>query len=222
MNSKTDTKPTVGGTFDHLHAGHKLLLTTTALLLDPPSPDTLPPPKLIIGLTGPHLLLNKAHSSALQPWPARAHATLSFLAGILTLSPSAAITTTSETAPSKSPVPVPVPVLAPPGESAPPQRLLATLSLPGHGAGAAGGGKVEIEIHEINDPFGPTITQEGISALVVSEETRAGGGMVNARRRELGWGELEVFVVGVVEGGEGEGGGKLSSTEIRRRRTGGL
>lgn len=45
--------------------------------------------------------------------------------------------------------------------------------------------------------------------------------MVNEKRREKGWKELEVFVVGVVMEGDGQGGmlEKLSSTEIRRRKT---
>jgi len=74
-----------------------------------------------------------------------------------------------------------------------------------------------VEIVEINDQFGPTVTEEGISALVVSEETRAGGEAVNKERARKGWGGLEVFVVGVVED-ENWGGMKMSSTEIRRRR----
>lgn len=71
-----------------------------------------------------------------------------------------------------------------------------------------------MEIVEINDPFGPTVTNESITALVVSEETRNGGEAVNKKRLEKGWSELEVFMVEVIEGVEGE---KLSSTEIRRR-----
>lgn len=68
---------------------------------------------------------------------------------------------------------------------------------------------------EINDPFGPTITNEQISALVVSTESAKGGDAVNVKRAEMGWKELEVFTVDVVEG-EGEGG-KMSSTDIRRK-----
>lgn len=80
-----------------------------------------------------------------------------------------------------------------------------------------GRGEMVVEIVEINDPFGPTVTEEGITALVVSEETRSGGEAVNRERRAKGWAELEMFVVGVVEE-EGGGGVKMSSTEIRRRR----
>lgn len=73
---------------------------------------------------------------------------------------------------------------------------------------------------------------EEIDSLVVSAETRKGGEAVNERRRELGWKELDVFEVSVLDGGfrgssskddEGDDdrrdgfAGKISSTEIRRR-----
>ena len=92
------------------------------------------------------------------------------------------------------------------------QSLITTVSTPC-------GGKLNIEIVEIHDPFGPTITNPQIQALVVSEETRGGGLMVNQKRREQGWSELDVFAVGVVmEGGGDQAGEKMSSTEIRKRR----
>lgn len=70
-----------------------------------------------------------------------------------------------------------------------------------------------VEAVEINDPFGPTITRETISALVVSAESAKGGEAVNVKRAEMGWRELKVFMVDVVE----ENGGRISSTAIRRR-----
>lgn len=105
----------------------------------------------------------------------------------------------------------PQPTTTPPA-IANPQTLTTTVSI-------RGGGEVTIEIVEINDPFGPTITNPQIQALVVSEETRGGGLMVNQKRREKGWSELDVFAVGVVmEGGGDQAGEKMSSTEIRMRR----
>lgn len=60
----------VGGTFDHLHSGHKLLLTTAALY-------TLQ--KLRVGVTGDALLQKKKFAEHLQPNAARKKAVSDFL-----------------------------------------------------------------------------------------------------------------------------------------------
>ena len=59
----------VGGTFDHLHAGHKLLLTATALLLEPAKKQAQRLQRhLTIGITGDELLKNKKYASCMQSW----------------------------------------------------------------------------------------------------------------------------------------------------------
>ncbi|KAL7276749.1 hypothetical protein RUND412_000247 [Rhizina undulata] len=174
----------VGGTFDHLHPGHKHLLTMSLFLLAPPSPH------LIIGLTGPLLLKSKKHASHLSTWSSRAMSIFGFISAIL-LSPAPL-----EFAPEAATTPI--------TEITPQNFTFRYVS--------KGGGEVTVEVVEINDPFGPTITNKAITALVVSEETRGGGESVNVVRREKGWRALECWVVDVVEGGKG----KLSSTEIRR------
>nr|AGU68185.1 pantetheine-phosphate adenylyltransferase [Herpetomonas muscarum] len=60
----------VGGTFDHLHAGHKLLLTTAALHATE---------KLRCGITGDELLVKKKFAEKLQPIEERTKAAESFL-----------------------------------------------------------------------------------------------------------------------------------------------
>lgn len=47
----------VGGTFDHLHAGHKILLTMTAWLAQE---------KVVCGITGDALLVNKKHKEVME------------------------------------------------------------------------------------------------------------------------------------------------------------
>ncbi|CCG81750.1 Uncharacterized protein C1F12.08 [Taphrina deformans PYCC 5710] len=47
----------VGGTFDHLHAGHKILLTMTAWLAQG---------KVVCGITGDALLVNKKHKEVME------------------------------------------------------------------------------------------------------------------------------------------------------------
>jgi len=198
----------VGGTFDHLHAGHKLLLTMTAFVLEPP-PDSsrnrsfvnTREKSLTIGITGDELLRNKRFAEYMQSWGNRLDGVLNFLIGILDFSPPDKGSTVWKRVPSTSGEVFEVTLLHP---------------------------HMKIRCVEISDPFGPTITDESISALVISAETRAGGTAVNEKRREKGWAELEVFEVDVLDAGEegdvDSGAGKedfackISSTEIRRRK----
>lgn len=77
--------------------------------------------------------------------------------------------------------------------------------------------QVSLKFVEITDPFGPTITEEDITALVVSAETHSGGEAVNDKRVEKGWNKLAVFEVDVLQS-DASIDSKISSTDIRRRR----
>ena len=188
----------VGGTFDHLHAGHKLLLTMTALVLDPSS---IPGACLTVGITGDELLKNKRFKEELEDFHDRQLAVQEFLLGILALvSPSHVWKSTLLSK-----------------ETSSPGREVHNMLKSG----------LTIKYVEIFDPCGPTITDETITALVLSAETRDGGQVVNEKRREKGWMALEVFEVDVLDAGETNGDsrehandkfqGKISSTDIRRR-----
>ncbi|KAH8650515.1 hypothetical protein BGZ60DRAFT_534176 [Tricladium varicosporioides] len=190
----------VGGTFDHLHAGHKLLLTATALLLQPsPKPSTTPQ-RLIVGITGDALLKNKKYAEYLGTWKQRQEQVVDFLVSILSFTHSA-----SEDSIKTEYVDEPVPNG---------RAILSTLQTC----------SIRIECVEIQDPFGPTITDEAITALVVSGETRSGGQAVNDKRTEKGWKSLEMFEVVVLDADEDDEkskaddfGSKISSTAIRKR-----
>lgn len=69
----------LGGTFDYLHPGHKLLLHAAALLLNIPHKSSGPPCVLIIGISADELLVNKKFASQLQSWDTRARGVISFL-----------------------------------------------------------------------------------------------------------------------------------------------
>ncbi|KAG5359207.1 Phosphopantetheine adenylyltransferase [Yarrowia sp. C11] len=71
----------LGGTFDHLHAGHKILLTLAAWLARD---------KLIVGITGPELLTKKKYAEAMESFDVReSHVTqfLNYIAPPLLLQP---------------------------------------------------------------------------------------------------------------------------------------
>lgn len=188
----------VGGTFDHLHAGHKLLLTMAALVLDPTS---IPGACLTIGVTGDKLLKNKSFKEELEDFHDRQLAVQEFLLGVLGLLSPSHVWKETLTGKDSSPDP---------------RKVLNTLK-----------SGLTIKFVEIFDPCGPTITDETITALVLSAETRDGGQVVNDKRGEKGWPALEIFEVDVLDAGDSQGDGrdqandkfqgKISSTDIRRR-----
>ncbi|KAF2643164.1 pantetheine-phosphate adenylyltransferase family protein-like protein [Massarina eburnea CBS 473.64] len=188
----------VGGTFDHLHIGHKLLLTMFAFVLARPSGTAHQSSTLTIGITGDALLGNKKFSEYLESWDERQRATHDFLSSIVYFG-------------SPEDKRIRIEKLKEPGQD-------------GRAVHVTYPSGLTINYVEIQDPFGPTITDETISALAISLETRSGGKAVNDKRAEKGWRSLEVFEVDVLDASEEEGvdetfQSKLSSTEIRKSRS---
>ncbi|KAK4038799.1 hypothetical protein C8A01DRAFT_47604 [Parachaetomium inaequale] len=200
LPTQTSTYPAVclGGTFDYLHPGHKLLLTAGALLLQVPRRgDPSPPCRYIIGITGDEMLRNKKFAEYVQTWEERARNVIIFLAQLLELSPRGWKDGTLPQIEEKD------------GD------FTATFRQ----------GTIQVHCVRIQDAFGPTITVEDIKALVVSGETRSGGQAVNEKRAEQGWHALEVFEVDVLDAEVSDEAtktenfaSKISSTAIRQQR----
>ncbi|KAI5286228.1 hypothetical protein KEM54_006953 [Ascosphaera aggregata] len=189
----------VGGTFDHLHIGHKLLLSAVWLAIDSHPPHGTK--RLItVGVTGDALLVNKQYAQVLEPWERRWEACWKYYETILGFLPS------DVGADRRAVHRVDVP--------GPNGKYVLVDALP----------DLQIRFVQISDLYGPTITDQSITALVVSGETRAGGKAVNKKRREKGWKELEIFEVDVLnlenedtDASQESFESKISSTEIRKR-----
>lgn len=199
----------LGGTFDHLHPGHKLLLHGTVLLMQLPDKHTSQTSTLIIGVSGDPMLQTKKFADELESWDTRCRSVLAFLASTFNASPPSGGGATPASAYRIEDVAV--------GPSGGPEM---------HGLYADGAVRVRCTV--LNDPFGPTVDEEPIGAICVSGETRGGGRAVNDKRAAKGWHALDSYEVDVLdtrglteasEGGDGEDfTAKISSTVIRQQR----
>ncbi|KAK7529350.1 pantetheine-phosphate adenylyltransferase family protein-like protein [Phyllosticta citricarpa] len=191
----------VGGTFDHLHIGHKLLLTMTAFAVESAvNVEEDVQRSITVGITGDELLKNKKYAEYLESWDRRQRAAYDFLSTILEFGPAGSNLKKIDEVHN-------------PG----PNGHAVNITLPAN---------LTVKCVEIWDAFGPTITDESITALVLSGETRSGGKAVNDKRQEKGWPALEVLEVDVLDADETEVdseqqrfASKLSSTELRRQQS---
>jgi phosphopantetheine adenylyltransferase len=195
----TYSQSCLGGTFDHLHPGHKLLLTAAAILLKVPRVDRGESSLLVIGVTGDELLKNKKYAEYMQSWEDRTRNVIDFLGTLFELSSL--------------------------GWK---QRATPQIDeRPGEFRASFRDGTISVLCVEIQDPFGPTITMESLGALALSAETRSGGPPINEKRMAAGWKPMEIFEVDVLDAEEIEDeassqtenfAAKISSTAIRKQK----
>lgn len=229
----------LGGTFDHLHLGHKLLLHAAALLLRVPVADDdntrAVPCVLIVGISGDELIARKQYAEEMQSWDVRARSVLAFIATILGLGHTMAEVNALGKAyeqgyNSYMPVEDSAVTMLEREKPSSTRELRVSFSR----------GAILVRCIDIRDPFGPTISEEDIDAIVVSGETRSGAAAINELRVLRGWRPLQIYEIDVLDisdnysedddqqadGGPREAQGdireryitKLSSTEIRRQK----
>ncbi|ORZ00508.1 hypothetical protein BCR43DRAFT_408388, partial [Syncephalastrum racemosum] len=147
----------VGGTFDHIHGGHKILLTMTALLASE---------SIVVGVTDDSMLTTKKYREYIAPTEKRIQAVEAYIDTV--------------------------------------RRGITSQVVP------------------ISDPFGPTITDPSIQALVCSRETLKGGDAVNTERAKRDFAPLDLRIIDVISSnsasvdGHDMGALKISSTWIRQ------
>ncbi|XP_033762317.1 bifunctional coenzyme A synthase-like [Pecten maximus] len=144
----------LGGTFDHIHAGHKILLGEGCLLADK---------QLTVGVTNGDMNNKKTLSELIQPVQSRLESVKSFIQNVRP--------------------------------------------------------NISSNVVPIYDAFGPTITNNDLQCIILSQETRKGGQMVNDERQKKGFPLMEEFVIELVEDqhhSEYEEN-KISSSSFRKR-----
>lgn len=161
----------VGGSFEQLHISEKLLLTATAVIVEPETDDIISPNRrrITIGITADEVLTEKNSAGQLKSWDDRQGKVADFFESIVAFSKN--VKTSRSVARTEKTVSV---------------RLGPTLT---------------INYVEISDPFGLTITDESLSALVIPKGKEADASAVNDKREKKGWSSLELFEV---EGADAE------------------
>jgi len=72
----------------------------------------------------------------------------------------------------------------------------------------------DFEISKLENDFGPAILEEQVQALVVSEETKEKGKILNDLRTKTGLSEVDVIIVPMVLAKDGN---RISTTRIKKK-----
>ncbi|KAB5556854.1 hypothetical protein DKX38_007763 [Salix brachista] len=184
----------LGGTFDRLHDGHRLFLKAAAELAKD---------RIVIGVCDGAMLKNKQFAELIQPIEERMHNVENYIK----------LHRQVKT------------VVAEKVSWMEFLHLLVSDYAFFHKVRSSLSGKVAklwtsikpelvVQAETITDPYGPSIVDGNLGAIVVSKETVTGGLSVNKKRAERGLSLLKIEVVDLVPEESG-GDNKLSSTTLR-------
>ena len=183
-----------GGTFDHLHCGHKILLTMAALLFRK---------GLIVGLADALLLEDKQYKSLIQCYGVRRSCLISHLC---LYRGDCVVDCINESQKQQEQQQM---VCQVEGQQTNHQeRVCPTEVSPQRSTHD----KPVLMVQPLMDMFGPTVQIRDIDALVVSTESLSGGLKVNEKRRLMGMPELDIIAVKVLIASE-DSEGQLKGSE---------
>lgn len=147
----------MGGTFDRMHSGHKILISLALAICTS---------ELTIGITSETLLAKKSNAGDIASNEVRRQNVLDFLDTVLSRDRYSTDEATEDT-------------------------IVDTKETD------SGVDTVPFAVHlpTLVDPFGPTITNSNMDAIIVSSETIGGALKVNSIREEKGFAPLAIYVV---------------------------
>jgi len=148
----------MGGTFDRMHSGHKLLLTLALSICSQ---------ELTVGVTSETLLKHKSNAAEISSNETRRQNVLGFLGEVLGSGRYTADESTVDT----------------------------TVDMNDGEGDSIDFVPFAVHLPTLVDPFGPTITNPNMDAIVVSSETISGALKANEIRQERGFAPLAIFVV---------------------------
>lgn len=178
----------IGGTFDHLHSGHKLLLSLMVLMSQK---------RITVGVVDDGGAAQKAQRYLVQPFVYRSTAVIRFLQisfHLLNISTRLSLPPDFQTTFRSCLCPGLLDYFAPPS-----------------------GREIEVTISELHDKVGPAGEGYEFNCLIITSETQKGGEFVNVHRVDRGFGPIELVKLPLLENSDEHKSSeeKVSSSKVR-------
>ena len=156
----------LGGSFDQLHNGHRNLLTYAAQACQH---------TLVVGITGDEMLHKKQHADIILPYDQRAEDVRLFMNTVFS------VTSNFRSQRDAPEADCTLPVSSSTQQQQQRQQQLTA--------------RLHLDIHQLQEPFGPAIVDPDIDAIAVSSETFTGACKINEIRQAKGMRCLDILVL---------------------------